>query len=60
MDWMQILALAACGMMLFAMWSMVKRWRENPVEAQPGDWSTAVFIIGLVMLFVLLLIWSVQ
>lgn len=60
MDWMQILALAACGMMLFAMWPMVKRWRENPVRAQPGDWSTAMFIIGLVMLFVLLLIWSVQ
>jgi uncharacterized membrane protein YphA (DoxX/SURF4 family) len=60
MEWMQILALVAGGMMLFAIWPMYKNWRENPVEAQPGDWSTALFLMGLVMLFVLLLIWSVQ
>jgi hypothetical protein len=47
-------------MMLFAIWPMYKNWRANPVEAQPGDWSTAVFLLGLVLLFVLLLIWSVQ
>ncbi|MDA7785345.1 hypothetical protein N9Y97_04405 [Pseudomonadales bacterium] len=60
MEWMQIGALIAMGLMAFAMWPMVKRWRENPVEAQEGDWSTAVFILGLVALFVLILIWSVQ
>ena len=60
MEWMQIGALIAMGLMAFAMSPMVKRWRENPVEAQEGDWSTAVFILGLVALFVLMLIWSVQ
>jgi hypothetical protein len=60
MEWMQIGALIAMGLMAFAMWQMVKRWRENPVEAQEGDWSTAIFILGLVALFVLILIWSVQ
>ena len=60
MEWMQIGALIAMGLMAFAMWPMVKRWRENPVEAQEGDWSAAVFILGLVALFVLMLIWSVQ
>ena len=60
MDWMQIGALIAMGLMAYAMWPMVKRWRENPVEAQEGDWSTAIFILGLVALFVLMLIWSVQ
>lgn len=60
MEWMQIGALIAMGLMAFAMWPMVKRWRENPVEAQEGDWSTAIFILGLVALFVLILIWSVQ
>ena len=60
MEWMQIGALIAMGLMAFAMWPLVKRWRENPVEAQEGDWSTAVFILGLVALFVLMLIWSVQ
>jgi hypothetical protein len=60
MEWMQIGALIAMGLMAFAMWPMVKRWRENSVEAQEGDWSTAVFILGLVALFVLMLIWSVQ
>ena len=53
MEWMQILALVAGGMMLFAIWPMYKNWRANPTEAQPGDWSTAIFILGLVMLFVL-------
>jgi flagellar biogenesis protein FliO len=47
-------------MMLFAIWPMYKNWRENPVEAQPGDWSTAMFVLGVVILFVLMLIWSVQ
>ena len=60
MEWMQIGALIAMGLIAFAMWPMVKRWRENPVEAQEGDWSTAIFILGLVALFVLMLIWSVQ
>ena len=60
MDWMQIGALFAMGLMAFAIWPMVKRWRENPAEAQEGEWSTAIFILGLVALFVLLLIWSVQ
>ena len=60
MEWMQILALFAGGMMLFAIWPMYKNWRENPVEAQPGDWSTAMFVLGVVILFVLMLIWSVQ
>ena len=60
MEWMQIGALIAMGLMAFAMWPMVKRWRENPVEAQEGDWSTAVFILCLVALFVLMLIWSGQ
>ena len=55
MEWMQILALVAGGMMLFAIWPMYKNWRANPTEAQPGDWSTAVCILGLVMLFVLML-----
>ena len=36
MEWMQIGALIAMGLMAFAMWPMVKRWRENPVEAQGG------------------------
>lgn len=60
MEWMQILALVAGGMMLFAIWPMYKNLRENPVEAQPGDWSTAMFVLGVVILFVLMLIWSVQ
>ena len=60
MEWMQILALVAGGMMLFAIWPTYKNWRENPVEAQPGDWSTAMFVLGVVILFVLMLIWSVQ
>ena len=60
MDWLQILALAAGVLMLVALWPRLKQWRENKVEAEPGDWSNAIFILGLVMLFVLFLVMSVQ
>ena len=60
MDWLQILAVVAGVLMLVALWPRLKHWRENKVEAQAGDWSTAIFILGLVMLFVLLLVMSVQ
>ena len=60
MDWLQILAVAAGILMLVALWPRLKYWRENKVEAEPGDWSNAIFILGLVMLFVLLLVMSVQ
>ena len=60
MDWLQILAVAAGILMLGVLWPRLKHWRENKVEAEPGDWSNAIFILGLVMLFVLLLVMSVQ
>ena len=60
MDWLQILAVVAGALMLVSLWPRLKHWRENKVEAQPGDWSNAIFILGLVMLFVLLLVMSVQ
>lgn len=60
MDWLKILAVVAAVLMLVALWPRLKHWRENKVEAQPGDWSNAIFILGLVMLFVLLLVMSVQ
>ena len=60
MDWSQILAILAGGMMVALIWPRIKHWRENKVEAAPGDWSNAIFIFGLVMLFVLLLGMSVQ
>ena len=60
MGLLQILAVAAGILMLVALWPRLKHWRENKVEAEPGDWSNAIFILGLVMLFVLLLVMSVQ
>ena len=60
MDWLQILAVSAGILMLVALWPRLKHWRENKVEAAPGDWSNAIFILGLVMLFVLFLVMSVQ
>lgn len=60
MEWSQIAWAGLMAMILLAMWPAYRRWRENPVEAESGDWSTALFVIGFVVLFVLLLIWSVQ
>ena len=60
MDWSQILAILAGGLMVVLIWPRIKHWRENKVEAEPGDWSNAIFIFGLVLLFVLLLAMSVQ
>ena len=56
MEWSQIAWAGLMAMMLLAMWPAYRRWRENPVEAESGDWSTALFVIGFVVLFVLLLI----
>lgn len=50
----------AMALMAYAIWPRIRQWRENPVEAEEGDWSAAIFILGLVALFVLLLIWVVQ
>ena len=60
MEWMKWLWAIALGLMLISIWPAWKRWQANKIEAQPEDWSTATFILGLVMLFVLLLVVSVQ
>lgn len=47
-------------MMLFYIWPAYKKWREEKHQAEAGDWGNLVFILGLVLLFVSLLIWSVM
>ncbi|HEY5733662.1 MAG TPA: hypothetical protein VIU36_02760 [Gammaproteobacteria bacterium] len=58
--WMKILFGIAITMMLFAMWPAYKHWSTNSPKAEKGDWSTVVFVLGVVVLFVLLMIMSVQ
>jgi hypothetical protein len=57
---MKIMIGIAIVMMLFAMWPAYKHWSANSPKAEKGDWSTVVFVIGVVVLFVALLIMSVQ
>ncbi len=57
---LKIMAAIAIGMMLFAMWPAYKYWSQNGPKANKGDWANVVFILGLVVLFVSLLIMSVQ
>ena len=60
MDWTNILwALMLIGFIavLVPQWL---RWRKEAPEAEPGAWSSAMLPLGGVVLFVLLLILSVQ
>lgn len=57
---LKIMAAIAIGMMLFVMWPAYKHWSQNGPKANKGDWANVVFILGLVILFVSLLILSVQ
>ena len=56
----KVLAGIAMLMMLFVMWPAYKHWSQNSPKAEKGDWANVVFILGLVILFVALLIMSVQ
>ncbi len=60
MDWMKIIAAAAGIMMLFVLWPAYKHWSNNSPEAEKGDWASVVFALGLVILFVSLMVMSVQ
>lgn len=56
----KVMAGIAMLMMLFAMWPAYKHWSQNSPKAEKGDWANMVFIWGVVILFVSLLIMSVQ
>ena len=53
------MGVSACGFLgsLIPQWL---RWRKDAPEAEPGAWSSAMLPIGGVVLFVLILILSVQ
>lgn len=60
MDWTKILwALVLVGFLAFLIPQWL-RWRKDAPEAEPGAWSSAMLPIGGVVLFVLILILSVQ
>lgn len=60
MDWMQIGAVMLGLMMLYPAWRGYQAWKQSGKRAEEGDWSAASFAVGGVILFVLLLILSVQ
>ena len=60
MDWTKILwALVLVGFLAFLIPQWLQ-WRKDAPEAEPGAWSSAMLPIGGVVLFVLILILSVQ
>ena len=60
MDWTNILwALMLIAFIAFLVPQWL-RWRKEAPEAEPGAWASAMLPIGGVVLFVLLLILSVQ
>jgi len=58
--WLKIALAAVFLMMLPRAWTGYKHWSKHGPEAKPGDWQNVIFILGIVVLFVLLLIMSVQ
>ena len=60
MDWTKLLwALVLVAFLAFLIPQWL-RWREEAPEAEPGAWSGVMLPIGGVVLFVLILILSVQ
>ena len=57
---LKIVMAIAIVMMLFSIWPAYKHWSKNSPQAEKGDWANVVFILGVVVLFVSLLIMSVQ
>ena len=57
---LKIMAAIAIIMVLFAIWPAYKYWSQHGPKANKGDWANVVFILGLVVLFISLLIISVQ
>jgi hypothetical protein len=58
--WMKIAMAAVFLMMLPRTFKAYQYWTKHGPKAQPGDWQSVVFALGIVVLFVLLLIMSVQ
>ena len=58
--WMKIAMAAVFLMILPRAWKGYQYWTKHGPKAQPGDWQTVIFAIGIVVLFVLLLIMSVK
>ena len=57
---LKILLAVVIVMMLFYMWPAYKHWSQEKPRAEKGDWMNVVFVLGVVVLFVSLLILSVQ
>ena len=60
MEWIQILALVAGLLMLFALWPAYKHWSANSPKAEKGDWQAVLLPLGAVTALVVLLIMSVR
>ena len=60
MDWEKIAWLALIVMMLPGAWRSYQYHVKNSPKAKPGDWQSVSFVFGAVVLFVLLLVKSVQ
>ena len=58
--WEQILFVVLAGGLLFFMWPKLRASMKRERQAEKGEWGNLLFIIGLVVLFVLFLIFSVQ
>lgn len=60
MDWGKWVWAALLLIMLPGVYRNAKWWLANGPKPQSGDWANVLFIMGMVVLFVLLLIMSVQ
>ena len=57
--WMKIAWAIPIIIMIALLWPRAQIMMEESRQAEPGDWKSAIVPIGLVIAFVVLLIWMV-
>ena len=58
--WMKIGMAVFFGFMLIWWWPGLNSMIKNSRKAEKGEWASVVFILGIVVLIVALLMWSVS
>lgn len=58
--WEKIILAVVAGLIMFFFFPRMKHWLKGAPKGSRSDWMSLLFVLGFVVLFVLLLVMSVQ